>query len=328
MSMHKRRAQFYHTLATLEDAGVPRVRALQQQFPAPFGRAARQMADMISVEGVQFEAAMGQMEPLFSPFERGLVKVGETTGRLETVFRSLAEWFQLMDTLRSQMISGLIYPALVYHVAAVLIPGIALITGSASVSQTLMRIVLLLAIPYVAAFVLLVLLPRLSRRGPGLAVIGALTLRTPVLGTLVYKLNYSRFFHAYGIALRSGVGAPQAAELAAAGCSNPWIRRRLDGIVETVRSQACTFTEAFRQRMTRRDRNSMIVAMMDTGELSGAPDQMALKIAGVYREEAEEALKRVTTIAPVVVYLVLAMCIGYHIIKFYQGMADQIRELL
>ena len=104
MSLLKRRSQFYRMLATLEGAGLPRVRALEQSYPWPFDRAAHTMAALIGRQGVTLSEAMTEHPRLFSQFERSLVRVGEQTGRVEQVFRSLAEWYELVNRLRSQVI--------------------------------------------------------------------------------------------------------------------------------------------------------------------------------------------------------------------------------
>ena len=55
---------------------------------------------------------------------------------------------------------------------------------------------------------------------------------------------------------------------------------------------------------------------------------MATKVAQVYREEAEELLKRIAKIAPVLIYLVLALYIASQIVHFYAGYVGQLQGLL
>lgn len=329
MGLLKHRIHFYHTLATLEDAGVPRVRALQQHFPAPFGRVARDMSRTIQSAGVPLGQAMAGFPKVFSPFERNLVIVGERTGRLELIYRSLAEWFQLVQSSRAQVISALIYPIILYHVAAVLIPGIGVVTGQATLDAGLRRMLVLLGMPYAVLFFMTFIRPRLFRSGlPLPALTSALVLAIPVVGTLVRKLNYARFFQALSISLQSGLGMPEAVKLSADSCTNAHLRTRLQRVAQSVSTDGCTFTAAFKVHLRREAGNSLIITMMETGELSGAPDDMAVRIARVYGEESEQSIKRLTTVAPILVYLGIAMYIGLQVVKFYKNMAEQIQSFM
>ena len=329
MSLLTRRAQFYRMLATLEDAGLPRVRALQQHFPNPFRRAGRQMAEVIGTEGTTLSNAMSRHPRLFSPFECSLVRVGEQTGRAELVFRALAEWYELVQRLRGEVITGLLYPALVYQFAAVALPAIQWITGGLSFNGMLWRMALMLGVPYLLAFLWFVVKPAFYPAGlPVPPNVARVVLAVPLLGTLVYKLNAARFFHAFGLALQAGMGAAAAVRLAGSSCTNAFLRTRFLTMADIVEQRGCTFTAAFRENLLWRERNSMALAMMDSAELAGAPDTMATKVAQVYREEAEELLKRIAKIAPVLIYLVLALYIASQIVHFYAGYVGQLQGLL
>jgi MSHA biogenesis protein MshG len=323
MSSLKHRIQFYHTLGTLEDAGVPRVRALQQSFPGIFRRIGERMSKVVSHGGTLSEG-MESEGRVFSSFERNLVLVGEQTGRLDLVFRSLADWFQLVRTLRSRLISGLIYPLLVYHVAGVLIAVISVFTDGISPSAAAFRTAVWIAAPWVLYFSFSLVLPLIFRGG----LMDAVLLHVPVVGAVSYTLNCTRFFYALALCLRSGLGMSDAIRLSAGGCTNRYLERRFRRIVDTMRSVGCTFTEALAQSMIGRDRGSMILELMRTGEQSGRTDEAAERIANNCREEAETLLIRIAAIVPTVVYLVIAVYIAFKIISFYGKLLAPVRDLL
>ncbi|MBT3380021.1 MAG: hypothetical protein HN742_28980 [Lentisphaerae bacterium] len=324
MASLKRRSQFYGNLATLEDAGLPRIRALKQGHPEPFGQIAAELAETIAVEGLPMSEAMRGQPRLFSTMECSLVEVGERTGNAELVFRSLADWFELLRTLRGQMITGLIYPFLQYHVAAILLPLISYFAGSITgepitIFQAVCRCALLLGVPYAILFLLFVVRPRLFPTGLPLPPwVSACVLEIPLIGGLSKKLDNTRFFRALALSWRSGLGTVEAVALAADSCGNSWTRGRFHRVSEQIAEEGCTFVEAYRSQFTPREQNAMVVSMLETGEMSGASDEMAERVARVCGEEAEQTLKRVSTIVPLIFYFLMAGYIAYQIIMFYK----------
>ena len=127
MAALKERIQFYHTLATLLEAGLPLSRALKQRFPGKFRRAARRLSERLAA-GSSLTLAMHSL-PLFSRFECNLTAAGENTGRLPEVFHTLEEWFDLNRRLRSRIISGLLYPIFLYLVSICILAVIDFFSG-------------------------------------------------------------------------------------------------------------------------------------------------------------------------------------------------------
>ncbi|MBT7298377.1 MAG: hypothetical protein HN849_02635, partial [Victivallales bacterium] len=189
----KARIQFYNTLATLEEAGVPRIRALQTALPYGFAAPAKQMAHALQVEGITMREAMVQLPRLFSGFECNMVAVGEATGRMDTVCRSLAMWYEFVGSVRSKIISGLLYPLLVYHLAAIIVPFISTLTDDVTSEAAIRRAIIWLAAPWV-----LLLAWRLFGRTilaiPG---VSAVLVQMPLIGGVIYRLDCARFFQAY-----------------------------------------------------------------------------------------------------------------------------------
>ncbi|MBT3288912.1 MAG: hypothetical protein HN380_16305 [Victivallales bacterium] len=320
----KARIQFYNTLATLEEAGVPRIRALQTALPYGFAAPAKQMAHALQVEGITMREAMVQLPRLFSGFECNMVAVGEATGRMDTVCRSLAMWYEFVGSVRSKIISGLLYPLLVYHLAAIIVPFISTLTDDVTSEAAIRRAIIWLAAPWV-----LLLAWRLFGRTilaiPG---VSAVLVQMPLIGGVIYRLDCARFFQAYSMGLNSGLGLLETVDLGTNACKNPTLRNRFRQLGKTMRSEGVGFTAAFLSRPSARDRASMIPAMMQTGEETGQSSEMAERIARISREEAETTLERVSRILPTLIYLCLAIYIGYQIIHLYGKILQPVKDLL
>jgi len=322
-SLLRKRIQFYHTLGTMEEAGVSRVQALQQHHLPPFGRAGRILADNLQAEGLTLSEAMRRMPRLFSAMECALVAVGEQTGGVDLVFRSLAQWFQVLEKLRATIISGLIYPALTYHFAAVAIPFISMFTDNVSLARAATRAACLLALPWAV-----LLVARICAGFFRTDLIGAMLVHMPFIGTFIYRLDCTRFFHAYALSLQAGSGILQAMNLSADCCVNSTMRKWFHQAGSLVQSEGITFTEAFTAVMPASHKNAIILTLMQTGEQTGKSDESAARIARVFQEETETILQRIATILPTLVYLALALYIALQIFKFYGKLLAPMKELL
>ncbi len=325
MNLLKAKSQFYYSLSTMVEAGVPTVRALRRNLPGPFRRIGRTMADWIEHGEGDLGRLMDHWPRVFSPMESRLVAVGQRSGRLDTVYRSLAEWFDLLARLRSEMISRLLYPAFMYVAAAVLIPLIQVFVGRSSAPRAILVSLAALGLPVL----LWGMFRNRSRLLAGSSLLDTLLLQVPVLGATVRKLNYARFFRAYALALDAGVRVPEAIRLSADTCSNLTMQRRLRAVADTVESEGCPFVEAFEHHAGTVLQDDLIPTVLETGEESGSVVAAAERLAAAYWREAEQALQRSAVILPLVVYLVLAGYMAYMIIDLWGaviGMTTRLSE--
>lgn len=300
------------------------MRALQQRLPGAFQAGAQGLLAGLK-QGLTVSQAMGLNPQLFSALEVSLVEVGETTGRRDTVYKALRDWFQLVWRLRSRVISALLYPAFVYHAAAVLIPFITIFTEGVSIPAAAVRALCLLAAPWAILVCVRLGAPALGAL-PG---VGAALLAVPVLGGVLFRLDCTRFFTSLSLCLRAGLGSAAATAISAATCRNPALRARFAAVGRTMATEACSFTDALGRTPLSLDREAMIMELMRTGETTGKTEEAAEHIAGVCREEAEARMTQVAILAPNIAYLFLAAYIGYKIISFYgRVMLDPIREQL
>jgi type II secretory pathway component PulF len=312
----KKRAQFYQSLGTLYEAGVPLAKALKTPLPQPFGRVAINLAASLESTGGSLSEAMARHPRVFSRFECSLVRVGEKTGRLATVFTNLREWCDFRIRMRGTVLSGLAYPALLYHVAAILLPAIGLISGRGSVLGTALAIGLWTVLPYVV----LALVALVSKGLADSAVGGRVALALPVVGRLVEKAQLAQFFRGYEMALEAGVHAPQAVVLSAEGCRNAVIRRAMVSAGKEAERQRRPPGEILANHLPGGGRrHAMAVQLLGTGEEAGRSDEMAGRIAALYAEETVRACEVLAKLTPKLIYIVIMLAVAWQIIKSFMG---------
>jgi type II secretory pathway component PulF len=106
-------------MTTLTKAGVPlrtSAERIRERMPRPAIENLIRSLDQRSDAREAFEAGG------FSPFEVNLVAAGERGGRLEGTFALLAEYYRKEQDIRRSILGALIYPGLLLHVAAFVIP--------------------------------------------------------------------------------------------------------------------------------------------------------------------------------------------------------------
>src|SRR5204862_183332 len=122
-----------------------------------------------------------------------------------------------------------------------------------------------------------------------------LKLKIPVVGELVQKMSISRFSRTLGTLVNSGVPMLRALEIVAETAGNVVISRAVDETRASVREgqrirQPLAGSNVFPQ---------MVTQMSDIGEETGRMSEMLVKVATVYDQEVDVAVKaRTSSIDP------------------------------
>jgi len=322
MSSLKDRIAFYHTLATLLENGVPTLRALQQHFPGGLSNAAHDMATYIT-SGCTFTQA-AEATGKFEPFELHLMHAGEMCGTLPVTLRSLSEWFEKQSGLRTKLISGCIYPALLYCVAVVILNLVNIFTQGLSLSAAAIRIILLWLAPLAVIFIGRIFISWFSGTALGGDIISAI----PLFGNMLYLTETTRFFSSLAACVKSGLPLNHALALSVNSCRNISYQRKFARMTELMMNHSMTMPMAFEQIATYRDRHHAIPALIETGTESGDLDTCLDRIANLCSTELSTLIDRLAVILPLFVYLVVAGFVAFKIISMYAGVINGIDSLM
>jgi len=326
MSSLKARIQFYNTLSTMIGAGLPVVRALDRHPPPSFRTVAQRMAAGIEAGRGALGDMMEQFPRKFSRMECRLVAVGEHTGTLEHVCRSLAEWFETRLRLRREVISRMLYPALVFHAAAVLVPGISVFTGTSTIQQFAVKSATLIAVPWL----LLLVIPRMARllATSGVTWLSRIWLAVPLFGTISRKLDYARFFRAFSTAANAGVGVAESATIGAETCANTALSRDFRRLADAVERDSCPFSTAFVNIFRQGSSEAVVRDLMQTGEQAGQTAEMAERAARILDDEARATMSTAAIIIPTLLYLALVIWMAVTVITLWGGHFREVQKYL
>jgi general secretion pathway protein F len=313
----------------------------------PIDRALKVMIDMAGTEGVQalldemltavkggkkLSDALQAHQKIFGNFYINMVRSGEASGHLAEVLARLLEYLENAKTVRSSVISALIYPAILLTVAVVSIAVIlgfvvpqfeTLFADMGDALPALTRVVITAgnAIADWGWLMLLVLvgvgwyLRNWSQSEQGKASLDRRLLKLPILGDVLFKYEIAKFARTVGTLLGNGVSLLQSISIAIDTLDNTLVKGALEVLPPAVKrgqrmSVALEGTDTF---------SPLVVQMVRVGEESGSLDQMMIELAEVYDEEVQSGVKRALALLEPALILVMGGSIAVIIIAILSG---------
>lgn len=135
----------------------------------------------------------------------------------------------------------------------------------------------------------------------------------PYVGKTVHYFAMARFGRAFSALHKGGVPISRSVHLSADACGNEFIRSRIYPTVEKIQDGAgitatLDATGVF---------SPIAMNMMATGETTGNLDSMLIKAAEYYEDEGKVRAKQLAVVIGVIVFLVVAIYIGFVVITFW-----------
>lgn len=321
---------FSRQMYTLLKAGVPIMRALGGLQESAVNPTLREViADLrLSLDaGREFSQALQRHPQVFSPFYVSVVRVGETTGRLDEAFLRLFGYLEFEREVRERVKTAVRYPAFVLFAIAVavaivtvfVIPAFARIFEGANVPLPLLTRLLVATSDFVVAYWLYLLAAAALAWGAFWAWVRTEAgrrswdrhkLRIPIVGPILLKISLARFARAFSLATAAGVPIVQALTVVARVLDNAHLALRVEQMREGVeRGESILRTAVATGVFT-----PVVLQMIAVGEESGALDELLGEIADMYEREVDYAVKNlsaaiepVLTVALGVLVLILAL---------------------
>lgn len=304
-------AKMCHRLGVSLNAGVDVLGVLQREADhgsRDFRRNMSELKEKVS-QGLSLAEAMRECGTYFPPLMCELIRVGEETGRLESVLLRLAEHYEQLIALRRKFLSGLLWPSLELG-AAILIIGALIALPPMLFGVTIPVFGLsgtrgaAIYFGVVFAVVLggLVIGYGLTRGWFG-SLPGRLIVRIPVVGKAIKTMALARHAWTLSLALDAGVDAERAMHLALQSTQLRYFTRHAEQVAVDIRSgrqfhEALQRTGAFPHEF---------LATLQNAELSGTEGASLFRLSEDYQQQAESAT---TTLAVVGSLLIMGLVFG------------------
>lgn len=280
-------------------------------------------------EGSSLSDAMAQQRR-FGRLVVQLVRVGEQTGTLDAVLARAADAMETRRSLRSGLLTAMIYPAIVLVMATgvtsflvlSVIPKLSVALTSLgtrlpAITQSLMDVsawvraelgtLATLAIAVPVAVVVVYLWP------PGRMALDRWILRVPVIGRLLRLAATAAFSHTMSVLLRSGITVLDG--LQAAGDLHH--NRYLAAQVGAARRHVLEGGSLAEPLAIRGAYMPMLASMVGVGESAGTLDETLSEVARFHEKQLQSAIKRLGTLIEPVIIVVVGSIVGYVYIAFF-----------
>jgi type II secretory pathway component PulF len=311
MLRSSRRAALYTKLTTLVGAGIALLRALDAASGGERGPVRRALADIRQSvsKGMGLAEAMGRHGSLFGTFDRVLIEAADTSGNLETCFKMLADWYQFLHRMQGIVLTGLVLPLAVLHIAAFIVPIPSLVLGQVTLWRYLAAVASTLSVFYGLAALIAAVVWLTPRWAPLRVLLDAIVLWIPVLGRGIRELSISRFCRAFNMLYKAGVPITQCFEKAPQVAGNVRVAAMFEGGGRAV-AQGRQASEGFSRGLATEYRD-----LWQIGEESGRLDHSVDKIAEISADRADLWLTEFARWLPRLVYFAIMVMMVLQILK-------------
>lgn len=322
---------FSRQMYTLLKAGIPIMKALaglqastkNQRMANVIGEL-RQSLDA----GRELSTAMAEHPSVFNGFYVSMVRVGETTGMLDSIFLKLFDHLEFERFMHGQIKSALRYPSFVLMAMAVaivvinifVIPAFSKVFDSMHAELPILTKLLLVFSNFMLTYWPLILLvmvgtftlfKRYIATSVGRLQWDTFKLRLPIAGKIIEKGTMARFARSFALASKSGVPITSALKLVAQTVDNDFIAAKVDGMRTGIERGESILRTANNAGVF----NPLVLQMIAVGEESGSLDDLMQEIADMYQRDMEYEIKTLgAQIEPILIVflgvMVLILALG------------------
>ena len=325
---------FSRQLATMLTAGIPLVQAFEIVAAGHDVPAVRKLILNIKTDvegGTTLADALARHPLYFDDLFVNLVRAGEQAGALESLLDKIATYKEKTEELKKKIKKALTYPTAVLVVALVVtvillifvIPQFEdLFKGFGADLPAFTQMVINLSefvqakgwfMAMVAGGSMYGFLEWKKRSRKLRHLLDRISLKLPIIGTILNKAAIARFARTLSTMFNAGVPLVEALESVAGATGN---------IVYEVAVLQIREEVATGQRLAASMENvnlfpNMVIQMIAVGEESGALDDMASKVADFYEAEVDNAVDNMSSLLEPMIMAILGVLVGGLVIAMY-----------
>jgi len=294
---------FTRQLSTMISAGLPIARALDVLANQATNKNFKKIILEIlrSVEGgVSLSMALGMHSKVFSTTYISLVRAGESSGKLDTILKRLADNMEAERDLNSKFKSAMIYPAIVFiAMIGVFIVLMVFVIPKLSEMYTNMDVELpattqfMISVSnFMVKYIYLVLILGISlvlgirsfaQSSKGKVYISEIVIKIPIFGKITLQKDYARFSRTLSLLINSAVPIVEALNIVSTVMTSQTLKNAvLDASYQVEKGNSLSNYFKSTSKFP-----SILGQMAGVGEETGKMDEVLERVAMYYEGEVD-----------------------------------------
>lgn len=309
-------------------AGVPIVESLddfrQGLEPSELKDVVGDLVEKIN-SGSTLSHAMESSNKVFSSLSVELVKVGEKSGLLATIFGEIKDALKWQDELISKTKKIIMYPAFVGTVvfAVLCFMMIYLVPKMVGFIENMggelpfhTRLLIVVSDIFVNYWYVIVFLPIVLAVGTKITLeksesarlkFDEYVLEVPGIGPVLKKIILARFASNFALLYRSGIGVLEGLRITQGVVGNAYVKQEIEFIHNQVTegtgiSDAFARTQLFPQ---------LVMRMIRVGEQTGGLDKSLVNVSYFFNRDVEDAIEKLQSMIEPAMTVVLGLILGW-----------------
>ena len=274
--------------------------------------------------GLSFSDSLAKHADIFGDFFINMVKAGELSGSLDKVLEQVYLQIKKMYSLRSKIVSAMIYPIIVITamigigigMVVFIIPKITDIFTQSNVelpvtTRTIIAISdffinhgILLA---VAVVVLIFIIILILKQPSGRRVYHNLLLKLPIAGEIIKKINLAKFCRTFSSLIKTDIPIASAFAITAQVLGNGPYADSLNNSLADLKT-GTSVTNILKKYPHLYP--PIVIQMSSAGEETGTIGEIFSEIADFYEDEIDQTMKNLPAIIEPVLILILGVAVG------------------
>ncbi|MDH5720912.1 MAG: type II secretion system F family protein [Spirochaetia bacterium] len=317
---------FARQLGTLLGAGISLDEAISDIWEQCQNRHLKKIIAQIKediIQGKSLSEALGAHKDIFPVVYESMVKVGEATGSYEPTLVSLSDLEEKNAELKNKALTAMIYPAfmggfsllVILFLLTSVIPQIENVFASFQSELPLPTRIVLGVSKFVRSTWWLIIpagiggaygIHMFRKTIEGRKKWDTMTMKIPLFGNLIKKVQVNRFARNLGVLLKSNVSLLTALEIMAGASSNEIFKQELLKAHQDLR-EGSSLHMAIKNSKILPD---MVKGMISAGEASDRMAELLIKVAEVMDNEIDTAVKSLTNSLEPLMIIVMGFIVG------------------
>jgi type II secretory pathway component PulF len=327
---------FSRQLATMLEAGVPLIRSLtviQSQIESErFFHVMKDVQKHVE-QGGSLSTALANHPAVFNPFWISLIEVGEASGTIPAILVKLTFYLQQQAAFRSTIISGIIYPMILFAVSMGAVAFFALVVGPKFqtifenmgaqlpwITKTLLNLFSFIKKNFflliMGTVAVIFVIKKYTKTYQGKLLLEKFLFKLPTVGDIFKLIIIERFSSQMSILIDSGVPILYALDITERLVDNNTCALIISDIKEAVKQGELLVGPMERSGFF----PPMCVQMITVGEETGELSKMLKHVAAFYQDGVETFMKRFATIIEPFMLVFMGAIIGTIVVAMFLPM--------